>query len=183
MLMLGFFTLMSELSAPGLGVPGFISFLCFLLFFWAQFLNGTAGWLEVIMFLGGISCLAIELFIIPGMGVFGLGGGAMLIGSLVLASQTFVVPQNSYQLKQLPGSLYSVVFAAVGQREAMVDWSYLIGKRGVATTQLTPSGKARFGDEVLDVISHSELIKKNAAVRVAEVHGNRVVVEPLESPS
>ncbi len=43
LLFIAFFALISEASAPGIGVAGFVSGLCFLLFFWCQFLNGTAG--------------------------------------------------------------------------------------------------------------------------------------------
>jgi membrane-bound ClpP family serine protease len=105
LLFVGGFALLFELSTPGLGLPGFVSLVCFLLFFWSQFLHGTAGWLEVLLFVGGLACLAIELFALPGFGVFGLGGIAMIVASIVLASQTFVIPSNPYQLRQFPISL------------------------------------------------------------------------------
>lgn len=66
------------------------------------------------------------------------------------------------------------------ERESLVHWEHLTGKRGVATTQLTPSGKARFGDDVVDVISDGEVIAKGSDVYVAEVHGNRVLVLPVD---
>ncbi len=177
LLFIAFFALISEASAPGLGVAGFVSGICFLLFFWCQFLNGTAGWLEFILFAGGLVCIALEIFVMPGLGIFGIGGGIMVLLSIILASQTFILPRNAYQFDQLPGSLFSMlaacggIFAAlwfmrhflaesrlfgrlmlappsedvdVDQLEALVDWGHLQGKRGVTTTQLTPSGKAQF---------------------------------------
>ena len=66
------------------------------------------------------------------------------------------------------------------ERESLVDWHYLTGKRGVTTTQLTPSGKAKFGDEVVAVISDGVLIEEGIPVVVTEVYGNRVLVEPVE---
>ena len=114
LLFIAFFALMSELSAPGIGAAGFISALAFMLFFWAQFLNHTAGWLEVMLFVGGLVSLAIEVFIVPGFGVFGIGGVCMVMASLVLASQTFVIPQNSYQVQQLSRSLWLLAFALGG---------------------------------------------------------------------
>jgi membrane-bound serine protease (ClpP class) len=214
LLFIAFFALISEASAPGIGVAGFVSTLCFLLFFWAQFLNGTSGWLELLLFGGGLACIALELFVLPGFGVFGVGGVVMVLLSIVLASQTFILPRNSYQFDQIPGSLMSVVAAGGGvvasvwimrryladswlfrrliltppsqeeedldRREALVDWSFLEGKRGITTTQLTPSGKARFGDEVVNVISDGVLVPKGAPVYVAEVRGSHVLVEPLD---
>ena len=71
------------------GLLGIMSATCFALFFWSKFLGGTAGWLEVTLFMLGLACIALEVFVIPGFGVFGVSGGLLLIGALVLASQTF----------------------------------------------------------------------------------------------
>ena len=48
------------------------------------------------------------------MGIFGLGGGVLVIGALILASETIIVPRNDYQLQQLPKSMLTVVAAAGG---------------------------------------------------------------------
>lgn len=114
LLIVGFVALYAELHAPGMGIGGFIAAACFVLFFWSRFLGGTAGWLEVMLFLMGIACLALEVFVLPGFGIFGLGGGAMVIASLVLASQTFVLPRNSYQFAQLQQSLWTIGGAVIG---------------------------------------------------------------------
>jgi len=47
----------------------------------------------------------VEIFALPGFGIFGFGGGMMIVASIVLASQTFIVPTNAYQLRQFPISL------------------------------------------------------------------------------
>jgi len=212
LLFIAFFALISEASAPGLGVAGFISGVCFLLFFWSQFLSGTAGWLEVLLFGGGLVCLGLEVFVIPGFGIFGVGGIIMVLTSIVLASQTFIIPRNAYQIDQLPNSLASMLTACGGviaalwilrrilpdapmlrrlmlnppdteeieAVEKLVDWSHLEGKPGVTVTQLTPSGKAQFGDEIIDVISDATLVPRGTRVIATEVHGNHVLVEPLD---
>ena len=64
--------------------------------------------------------------------------------------------------------------------KSLVDYAHLIGQVGVTRTQLTPSGKAVFGDEVVNVISDGELIAKGTAVEVIEVQGNRVLVRTRE---
>lgn len=120
LLFIAFFALISEASAPGLGVPGFISAVCFLLFFWMQFLNGTAGWLEIVLFVGGLTFIAIEVLVIPGFGVFGGGGLLMVLSSIILATQTFILPRNSYQYEQLPKSLFTVVAGMAGTLVALI---------------------------------------------------------------
>jgi membrane-bound ClpP family serine protease len=115
LLLVGGAALYAELQSPGIGVGAFISAVCFLIFFWSNYLGGTAGWLEVLLFLLGISCLMLEVFILPGFGVFGLGGLALVLASVVLATQTFVfVPTNEYQLNELQKALFIVVLAGAG---------------------------------------------------------------------
>lgn len=214
LLFVAMFALMIEFSSPGVGLPGFIALLCFVLFFWSQFLHGTATGLEICLFVVGIICVLIEIFVAPGTMVFGIGGGLMIVSSIILASQTFVLPTNMYQLKQMPVSLTVFIvgltgaFVAIGlirrylpdtpyfnkmilqppggdeleerqSREQLVQWAHLSGKRGVTTTALFPSGKALFGDEMVDVVSAGEMIERGATVVVVEVLGSRVLVREV----
>jgi membrane-bound ClpP family serine protease len=209
LLFIAWFALIIEVSQPGIGVAGFVSALCFILFFWANFLNGTAAWLEGLLFVAGVVSLVIEIFVLPGFGIFGFGGACLVVASLVLASQTFIVPRNSYQFEQFANSLMMVAAGLVGafvslltvrkylpdapifqrlmldqpdeeeleERELLADYRHLLGKRGQTLTQLTPSGKARFGDIDVDVISDGEVVPRGSDVLVAEVRGNRVLVQ------
>lgn len=95
--MIGIIALSAELNTPGIGIPGGIALICFLLFFWLNMFQGTIEWLEVLLIGAGVLCLAAEIFLLPGFGVFGVLGLLMLAAGLVLASQTFVVPTNRYQ--------------------------------------------------------------------------------------
>ncbi len=214
LLVVGGAALYIELHAPGVGVGGFVAAICFLLFFWSRYLGGTADWLAIVLFAAGLSCLLLEVFVIPGFGVFGLGGGVLVLASLVLASQTFVLPRNSYQFDQLAQSLGVVAASGVGlivvayflrkrlprsrlfsrmlleppageeaetirRREALVDFYDLVGSQGTTTTQLTPGGKARFGERLVDVMADGEVIGRGVTIEVVEVHGNRVVVREV----
>ncbi len=216
LLLLGGVALYVELQAPGLGIGAFVATVCFLLFFWAKFLGGTAEWLEVMLFVAGVVCLLLELFVLPGLGIFGLGGGLLIITSLVLLSQTFVLPRNEYQMDQfrdsllvVGGALLGIIGAAVAvrrylphapllrnimlapdsdeelerisSRESLVDFSHLLGQHGSAITPLMPSGKARFGGDLVDVISSGEAIDRGDDVVVVQVRGNHVVVEKATS--
>jgi membrane-bound serine protease (ClpP class) len=98
------------------GLFGIGGALCFAIFFWSRFLGGTAGWLEVTLFIFGIALIAMEIFVIPGFGVFGISGGLAVIASLILASQTFVIPSTNAEFDQfswtvgtLSGSIVAVV--------------------------------------------------------------------------
>ncbi len=114
LLMIGFFALMVELGSPGVGLGGFTAALCFLGFFWIEGLNGNVEWLEVLLFIAGLISLGIELFVLPGFGLFGIGGLLMLLVSIVLASQTFVWPTTSAQLEEFSMNLLWVACLALG---------------------------------------------------------------------
>jgi membrane-bound ClpP family serine protease len=106
LLVIGFMMLSIEASAPGLGLPGFISLVCFAFFFWIKYLAGTAEWAELLAFGLGLACIGIEIFVLPGFGVFGVGGLILTAIGVMLMSQTFVIPQNAYQLGELTRGLW-----------------------------------------------------------------------------
>ena len=114
LLFVAWFALMIEFMTPAFTGAGVISGVCFVLYFWSQFLHGTAGWLEILLFVSGVSCVVVEIFVLPGFGIVGITGGLLIVSSIVLASQTFVIPRNAYQLEQLPKSLYMVIAAGSG---------------------------------------------------------------------
>ncbi len=114
LLTIGFFALMAELGNPGIGAGGFIASLCFLGFFWIEGLNGNVAWLEVLLFIAGLVAIALELFVVPGFGIFGIGGLLMLFVSVVLASQTFVWPTTSAELREVSVNLFWVACLALG---------------------------------------------------------------------
>jgi membrane-bound ClpP family serine protease len=206
------FFLMTEMSTPGVGLPGFLGTLCLLLFFWGQSCNGNVHWLEILLFVVGLAFVALEVFVLPGTGVLGLGGVGMIFTAIVLATQTFIIPRTREEFSRLPVSL-SMVFAAIAgfvvalflfrkylsqmpvfkrlmlhspgsddslrdidQREALVNWDHLMGQAGRTVTPLVPAGKAKFGQEVIDVVSDGALIEPDQPIVVIRVSGNHVVV-------
>lgn len=114
LLIVGFAGIYIELRTPGLGIGGFVASVAFLLFFWSNFLNGTAGWLEVLLFVAGVLFILMEIFVIPGFGIFGFGGAVLLIASIVLASLTFVQPRSERDMRELSRSLGTVALAGAG---------------------------------------------------------------------
>ena len=208
LLMIGGAGLYIELKTPGVGLGGFVAMVAFIVYFWSQHLHGTSGWLEVMLFLAGLFCVAAEIFVLPGFGVLGLGGGLLVIASLVLASQSFVLPANDYQIRQMEWSLGGVLAAAAGVatigfllrhwlpatpvlRDVLLvppaevpeppdaDLEPLLGAEGTTTSRLAPAGKARIGGAVRDVCSAGGLIEPGVAVRVTRVGGGRLHVRPV----
>ena len=207
LLLVGGVGLYIEVQTPGLGFGGFIAMVAFIIYFWSQYLNGTSGWLEVMLFLAGVICLAAEIFVVPGIGILGLGGGFLIVASLVLASQSFVLPANSYQVQQLQISLLGILGAGVGvvafgvvvrrwlpltpvlrhvllvpperdDQNEVVSFEHLIGKTGVTVTRLAPAGKANIENHLYDVYADDMLIESGTAVQVTAVRSGRIMVVP-----
>ena len=82
-----------ELKAPGFGVPGIISAICFLLFFGGHYIAGLTGFEMIALFALGIIFIVLELIFFPGVLVVALGGGAMILVSLFLSMADFYPAQ------------------------------------------------------------------------------------------
>ena len=202
----------TEMNAPGLGAPGFVGALCLALFVWMKFLAGTAEWFEIIALTLGLCFIALEIFVTPGLGIFGIGGFILTMIGVVLMSQTFVLPRNAFQITEFTKGIWLALVGMGGlvggfmviryffphipilsglvmesgdgvrlaESEKLGDYSYLNGQVGVASTPLRPSGKVKFGEEVVPVVSDGSMIDAGDQVRVCEVHATRVVVELVE---
>ncbi|MCA9239784.1 MAG: hypothetical protein KDA37_06280 [Planctomycetales bacterium] len=114
LLVIGFVGIYFELQAPGIGIGAFVASVAFLLFFWSHFLSGTAEWLEVLLFFAGLFFIVLEVAVLPGFGIFGLGGITMVLVSLVLVSQTFDLPKTPGQLVEMRQTLTTIVLAMIG---------------------------------------------------------------------
>jgi membrane-bound serine protease (ClpP class) len=55
----------------------------------------------------------------------------------------------------------------------------LLGAIGEAATILRPAGKARFGEEYVDVVAEGSYVEAGARVQVIEIEGNRIVVKEV----
>ena len=73
-----------ELQTPGVGFPILAAIVAALLYFVPYYLNGLAANWEIIVFFIGIVLLLLEVFVIPGFGIAGIGGIFLIVGSLIL---------------------------------------------------------------------------------------------------
>jgi membrane-bound serine protease (ClpP class) len=80
-----------ELQTPGIGFPIAASITAAMLYFAPLYLEGLAQNWEIMLFIGGVVLIAIEIFAIPGFGVAGFTGIALLIAGLTLSMVDNVV--------------------------------------------------------------------------------------------
>lgn len=72
-----------EMSSPGLVLPGAIAISAGLLLIAPPMIIGMANWWEIGAILLGIVFIALEIFVLPGFGVFGIVGLVALFGGLI----------------------------------------------------------------------------------------------------
>ncbi|HSM60439.1 MAG TPA: NfeD family protein [Longimicrobiales bacterium] len=207
LLSLGFLGLLIEIKTPTFGMAGVAGLISLSLFFGSHLLIGLAGLEDVLVFAAGLVLLGVEVFVIPGFGIFGiLGGIAVLAGlfmsllgglptvpdftraGMVLTTSILIVLVSAWVLiRSLPGSsrlarsgifLVSRTDRSVGF-ESAPHRIELVGKEGTAITDLRPSGTGLFGEERIDVVSESEWIQAGTPIRIVSAEGYRHVVRPV----
>jgi membrane-bound ClpP family serine protease len=215
LVMIGIVGLILEMKMPGLGLPGVVAAVCFVLFFWANStISGEFTWLAILLFALGLILIGLEVFVMPGMAVFGISGVVLVVFSLVLVTLD-KAPTTTRGWWELGGTLaaysFSLVAAIVvailiarylpqipyanrlvltpptekaeplGEARAGETGgsAALLGAIGESATPLRPAGKARFGDNYLDVMAEGSYVDSGKLVKVVEIEGNRVVVKEV----
>ena len=73
-----------ELQTPGVGFPIIASIIALILYLTPYYLNGVAENWEIVLFFLGIILIVVEVFVIPGFGIFGVSGLIISVSSLIL---------------------------------------------------------------------------------------------------
>ncbi|PLX15201.1 MAG: serine protease [Marinilabiliales bacterium] len=74
-----------ELQSPGIGFPLGAAIVAAVLYFSPLYLEGLAENWEMIIFIIGLILIILEIFVIPGFGIAGIGGIILTITGLVLS--------------------------------------------------------------------------------------------------
>ena len=74
-----------ELQQPGIGFPLAVAITAAVLYFAPLYLDGLAAYWEMAVFIIGIALILLELFIIPGFGIAGIGGILCILFGLITA--------------------------------------------------------------------------------------------------
>lgn len=156
----------------------------------------------LICFLLGLILLIVEVFM-PGFGLPGISGIILEVVSIVLTylahgglaalGMTLIIlavvaivislalrSVNKGKLSKAPFILNDAENSADGY-VATQDMEVFLGKEGMTTTILRPTGMAEFEGVRLNVVADGEYIPKGMPVRVDRVEGARVVVRRLHA--
>src|SRR5690606_762551 len=169
-----------------------------LLYFVPLYLEGFAANWEILIFVIGVILLLLEIFVIPGFGIAGISGIALIICSFAFS----MVPNDLFDFSLTePNLLFrsfmlvilsivgaivlSVIFgksmlnsrafkrlvladeqnSSKGYVSSVVD-SSMIGKAGIAKTDLRPSGKVEIDGKWFDAVALGGYVAKGTTVVV-----------------
>ncbi|MEM1118241.1 MAG: NfeD family protein [Bacteroidota bacterium] len=198
-----------ELQTPGVGFAGAMALVGAALFFAPHYLLGLAQSWEIALFVLGVILIAVEVFVTPGFGVFGISGLIAVVGALLIA----LVPNIGFEFPSdgaiaqatttLAAALVLLALLAVSLARVLpkserfgrlvlaptltaadgytsADTVYdLVGKRGTAITGLRPSGTVEVEGARVDVVSEGPFVAPGADVEVVSAQGSRVVVREV----
>lgn len=153
-------------------------------------------WWVLFFFMAGIVLILAE-FILPGL-VCGVLGGVFLVVSCIIALYAkpeyalfIIIGESIAAVGCLAVGFYAFPRSILGRAMILeanqpldagwvsdVSDAALVGALGEVFTALRPAGTVMINGRRVNAVSNGEFIEDGTAVRVIEVRGNRVVVEP-----
>ena len=146
----------------------------------------------------GIALLILEAFM-PGFGIAGISGIALQIASIVLtytghgavAALGMTILVLAIDAIALSIALRSATKGRLSRSKLVLndtenndagyrssdDLEVFLGREGVTTTVLRPTGMAEFDGVKLNVVSEGEFVQMGVKVRIVSVEGNRILVK------
>jgi membrane-bound serine protease (ClpP class) len=205
LIMLGLIGLYTEIKTPGWGLAGTVGIVSLAIFFGAGYILELASIIEILLFIIGVILIVLEIFVIPGFGIFGILGIIFMVGGLFLGliSDFHLIDWNIislaiiqlgltflftaivvfFLLKFLPKTeiwnklILNAQVASKSGYGAKAAFEHLVGIQGIAFTDLRPSGTALINGNRVDVVTEGDFIKNGTEIIVKSVEGSKVVVD------
>ena len=162
-----------------------------------SFLGGEVlEWVySLALLLLGFALVLLEIFVIPGINIFGVVGlltavagigyayinmGGLAAGVVAGLGLTGIAVLVRLMLKVRAWNrlvLNEDMTRKAGYDSVKPGREDLLGQTGEVLTTLRPAGRAQFGEQAVDVVSEGGYIERGEQVEVLKVAGNRVVVQ------
>jgi len=202
----GFLGILFELQQPGWGVSGSIGAVCLALALGSGYIAELASVTDLLIIFVGILLLLIEMIVIPGFGIAGIGGIVivvfglyrLLLPDIPVGEEVTDMAMNGLTIGIIGGLIGLVLLFKlmtktkfwkklatpdVQDHERGYDTSLgledMVGQNGSADTDLHPSGWAIIDDKRIFVVSEGTFIEDGEKVKIIKVDGNRVVVRKI----
>ena len=143
----------------------------------------------IILIIAGIILASVEMYI-PGFGVPGISAAICLVAGVLLTAKNvmqgiIIVIGILCILLVIFVIMYFLIFKAKVKSPIVLDNAgeddlrYLLGKEGVAVTDLRPAGKGNFEGVEFDVNSSGQFIQKGAKIVIFSIKDSRLTVKEV----
>lgn len=154
--------------------------------------------ISVALFLTGFILVGIEM-LHPGISMPGILGSICLVVGIIISADSL---QEGTTLAVIVLAILGVMLAGIlwflskGKLRSPIilneeqnkdkgyisssDLNYLLGKKGIAATDLRPSGMGNFDGIELDVISSGKYIEVGTKIQIYEVKGSKLMVKSIK---
>jgi membrane-bound serine protease (ClpP class) len=120
-----------ELQTPGVGFPLLAAGIAIILYFAPLYLEGLASNWEIILFVTGLILLAVEIFVLPGFGLAGVGGIVFIAMSLTFS----LIGNDGFDFSGVPTiNIFQPLLIVISAMILSVGLSYIVGRRFMKTT-------------------------------------------------
>ena len=145
----------------------------------------------IILILIGIILLLIEILIIPGVSIAGIGGFICMIAGIVLSYKFLGIKQGNIILLvtfllNIIVILYSLrtktwrkvgFESEINGKANLIDIGINVGDAGITISKLAPSGKAIFNDKTVEVHSTEGYINPNTEIVIKTIKDNKIFIK------
>lgn len=197
LLTIAFVGMVVEILTPGFGLGGTISIIGFGLYFGGNILAGNSHWTSLVLFVTGLLLFVVE-GIVPGFGLPGISGMVFVLVGVILAMDSLGVALLSLSVAVIITTIVTVVLLKLGFRSKIFDHIILstehrsekgylssdseyeyLNKKGVALTNLRPTGFIEIDGVKIDALSDEGFIPKDENIQVIRVEGSKIFVRRI----
>ena len=198
----GFLGILFELQQPGWGVSGTIGAVCLVLALGAGYIAELASATDLLIIFLGVILLLIEMIVIPGFGIAGIGGIILVVFGLYRLLLPDVPVGEEVSEMAMTGLTIGIIGGLIGlvllfklmtktkfwkklatpdvqDHERGYDTSLglegMVGEEGTASTDLRPDGTVNVHGELWSAEADQE-IRAGERVKIVELEGMKVKV-------
>lgn len=148
----------------------------------------------IILLIAGFVLVGIEMAV-PGFGLPGVSGIICFIAGILMTAKTVSTGiVMAIIIIVILGIMLAVTITVMGSKKmkppfvlqedvkgeqdflSSSDLDYLVGKEGVAVTDLRPAGKGNFDGVDFDVLSEGKYILQGQKIKISKVRDNKLMV-------